>query len=151
MIGYKDDLWRRNHETITALRIHAGDFDPHYPTSIAYTPLPRAALETFLRQRGMLDSKPHFVHTGLLNSGTLLDSRSALGWFGDCGGRAGSNLVFQWHRMQGDLGSRVLRGRRLGATARCLRRSLAHDHSSVLPRSCFRWSLPCAAPSCSVP
>jgi len=62
-----DDFWRRNHETIAALRLHATDFNPHYPTAVAYTPLPRAALEAFLRQRGMLDIKPQFLHTGFLN------------------------------------------------------------------------------------
>jgi hypothetical protein len=65
-----DDLWRRNHDTISALQLHAPDFDSHYPTSIAYTPLPRSALEAFLAQRGLLSKVPRwgsFFHSGFLN------------------------------------------------------------------------------------
>ncbi|KAF8168145.1 hypothetical protein B0H34DRAFT_48390 [Crassisporium funariophilum] len=65
-----DDLWRRNHDTISGLELYASDFNPHYATSIAYTPLPRAALESFLIQRGLLHSKPRwndFFHAGFLN------------------------------------------------------------------------------------
>ncbi|KAI0052847.1 hypothetical protein FA95DRAFT_1579834 [Auriscalpium vulgare] len=65
-----DDFWRRNYDTIHALRLHAADFDPHYPTSIAYTPLPRAALESFLVQRGLFHPVPKwgdFLHHGFLN------------------------------------------------------------------------------------
>ncbi|KAL0581635.1 hypothetical protein V5O48_000451 [Marasmius crinis-equi] len=65
-----DDLWRRNHDTIAGLRLHATDFNPHYPSSIAYTPLPRPALEAFLIQRNLLAKKPRwgdFFHTGFLN------------------------------------------------------------------------------------
>ncbi|KAH9936996.1 uncharacterized protein B0H18DRAFT_925256 [Fomitopsis serialis] len=67
---YWDDLWRRNYNTISALQKHASDFDPHYPSSIAYTPLPRAALEAFLTQRGLLHKKAKwddFFDAGLLN------------------------------------------------------------------------------------
>jgi len=66
----QDDLWRRNCDTISALRKHEPDFNPHYMTSIAYTPLPRAALEAFLTQRGLLHKKPKFFdcfHAGFLN------------------------------------------------------------------------------------
>ncbi|KAL4242145.1 hypothetical protein ABKN59_001961 [Abortiporus biennis] len=65
-----DDLWRRNHDTIGAMEKYAKDFNPHYPTSITYTPLPRAALEAFLTQRGLLNKKPKFFdffHAGFLN------------------------------------------------------------------------------------
>ncbi|KAJ2920362.1 hypothetical protein MD484_g194, partial [Candolleomyces efflorescens] len=65
-----DDLWRRNHDTISGLKKHEPDFNPHYKTSIAYTPLPRAALESFLTQRGLLHKKPKFmdcIHSGFLN------------------------------------------------------------------------------------
>ncbi|PPQ62841.1 hypothetical protein CVT24_000535 [Panaeolus cyanescens] len=65
-----DDLWRRNHDTISGLQTHAKDFNPHYRTSIAYTPLPRQVLESFLTQRGLLHSKPKwsdFFHAGFLN------------------------------------------------------------------------------------
>ncbi|KAJ6519781.1 hypothetical protein C8R45DRAFT_952705 [Mycena sanguinolenta] len=61
-----DDLWRRNHDTIRGLELHASDFDPHYPTSIAYTPLPRPALVAFLTQRGLY-GKQQFFHSGFLN------------------------------------------------------------------------------------
>ncbi|KAI0778259.1 hypothetical protein BD413DRAFT_103537 [Trametes elegans] len=66
----QDDLWRRNWDAIKGLNKHATDFNPHYPTSIAYTPLPRAALESFLTQRGLLHKKPKFgdfFHAGFLN------------------------------------------------------------------------------------
>ena len=66
----QDDLWRRNHETIVALNIHAPDFNPHYPTSIAYRPLPRAALEGFLGQRGLFcknGGRADVIHSGVLN------------------------------------------------------------------------------------
>lgn len=65
-----DDFWRRNHDTISALSKHAPDFDPHYPTSIAYNPLPRAALENFLTQRGLFNQKPKltdWIYHGFLN------------------------------------------------------------------------------------
>ncbi|KDQ13737.1 hypothetical protein BOTBODRAFT_111078 [Botryobasidium botryosum FD-172 SS1] len=65
-----DDLWRRNRDTISSLQTHAQDFNPYYPTSIAYRPLPRAALETFLIERGVLATKSKWqksIHSGLLN------------------------------------------------------------------------------------
>ncbi|KIY64816.1 hypothetical protein CYLTODRAFT_357890 [Cylindrobasidium torrendii FP15055 ss-10] len=65
-----DDLWRRNHDTIKALETHAADFNPWYPTSIAYTPLPRPALEAFLSQRGLMSKMPKkmdVLHVGFLN------------------------------------------------------------------------------------
>lgn len=66
----QDDLWRRNHDTISGLEFHAADFNPHFVTSIAFRPLPRAALESFLIQRGLLHSSPNwgdFFHAGFLN------------------------------------------------------------------------------------
>jgi len=65
-----DDFWRRNSVTIGRLKQYASDFNPHYPSSIAYTPLPRAALESFLTQRGLLNRKPKrgdFIDNGFLN------------------------------------------------------------------------------------
>ncbi|RDB29648.1 hypothetical protein Hypma_015565 [Hypsizygus marmoreus] len=64
-----DDLWRRNYDTIGGLQRHAADFNPHYPTSIAYTPLPRAALEAFLVQRGLMSKAKSngFFTSGFLN------------------------------------------------------------------------------------
>lgn len=67
---FQDDFWRRNSDTIGKLRQYASDFDPHYPSSIAYTPLPRAALESFLTQRGLLNRRPKrgdFIDNGFLN------------------------------------------------------------------------------------
>lgn len=65
-----DDLWRRNNNAIKGLQLHVSDFDPHYPTSIAYHPLPRPALEAFLTQRGLLHKVAQwgdFFHSGFLN------------------------------------------------------------------------------------
>ncbi|KAG8742758.1 hypothetical protein FRC10_000925 [Ceratobasidium sp. 414] len=68
-----DDYWRRNKATIASLATHRSDFDPHYPTSIAYNPLSRAALEAFLKQRGLWSATPtwygnwYWFHTGLIN------------------------------------------------------------------------------------
>ncbi|CDO71626.1 hypothetical protein BN946_scf184911.g96 [Trametes cinnabarina] len=65
-----DDLWRRNWDAISGLSKYATDFNPHYPTSIAYMPLPRSALESFLAQRGLFHKNPKhgdFFHAGFLN------------------------------------------------------------------------------------
>ncbi|PIL31892.1 hypothetical protein GSI_06596 [Ganoderma sinense ZZ0214-1] len=65
-----DDLWRRNYDAIEGLAKYETDFNPHYPTSVAYAPLPRAALENFLTQRGLLNKMPKFFdffHAGFLN------------------------------------------------------------------------------------
>ncbi|KAF9787179.1 hypothetical protein BJ322DRAFT_706318 [Thelephora terrestris] len=65
-----DDFWRKNYETIKAIQIHATDFNPHYPTSIAYRPLSRPVLEQFLTQRGLFKAKPvrkMTFHHGFLN------------------------------------------------------------------------------------
>ncbi|TRM60170.1 hypothetical protein BD626DRAFT_408024 [Schizophyllum amplum] len=65
-----DDFWRRNRDAVKALNTHAKDFNPHYPTCVAYTPLARPVLETFLIQRGLM-SKPRrrgdLFHSGFLN------------------------------------------------------------------------------------
>ena len=66
----QDDFWRRNHETIKAIRIHETDFNPHYPTSIAYRPLSRPVLEQFLIQRGLFKvnrGRTTTFHHGFLN------------------------------------------------------------------------------------
>ncbi|KAF9453858.1 hypothetical protein P691DRAFT_771149 [Macrolepiota fuliginosa MF-IS2] len=65
-----DDFWRRNHGTISPLSKYASDFNPHYPSSIAYTPLPRSVLEGFLAQRGLFNQKAKWndwIHHGFLN------------------------------------------------------------------------------------
>lgn len=67
---FQDDLWRRNNATVSSLKTHATDFDPSYPSSIAYRLLPRAALEAFLIQRGLMSKKggwTDFIHSGILN------------------------------------------------------------------------------------
>jgi hypothetical protein len=66
---FQDDFWRRNHDTVTALNTYERDFNPHFADSIAYRPLPRPALATFLAQRGMLSSKKAWlpIHQGFLN------------------------------------------------------------------------------------
>ena len=51
---------------MAALERYDTDFNPYYPSSIAYTPLPRPVLESFLTQRGLL-SWNNFFHAGLLN------------------------------------------------------------------------------------
>lgn len=55
---------------MAALELHAVDFNPWYPTSIAYTPLPRPALESFLIQRGLMSKtsqRMDLFHSGFLN------------------------------------------------------------------------------------
>ena len=48
-----DELWRKNSPDFKQLRTHRRAFSPHYPTSIAYRPMPRAQLEKFLQGRGL--------------------------------------------------------------------------------------------------
>ncbi|KAJ3871562.1 hypothetical protein F5051DRAFT_433758 [Lentinula edodes] len=65
------DLWRRYHDTISNLQLHEVDFNPYYPTSIAYTPLPRPILESFLTQCGLLSTpskRGDFFHCGFLST-----------------------------------------------------------------------------------
>ncbi|CAE6475333.1 unnamed protein product [Rhizoctonia solani] len=68
-----DDFWRRNKSTVKALKTHYLDFNPQYPTSIAYRPLPRPTLEAFLRQRGLWSTSSSWsgnwwwLHTGFIN------------------------------------------------------------------------------------
>ncbi|KAF8316174.1 hypothetical protein DL93DRAFT_2154964 [Clavulina sp. PMI_390] len=68
-----DDFWRRNHATVKALTLHEPDFNPWYPSSIAYQLLPRAALDAFLLQRGLLtaESRSWFKSSGALHSGLV--------------------------------------------------------------------------------
>ncbi|KAL1738517.1 hypothetical protein HDZ31DRAFT_78301, partial [Schizophyllum fasciatum] len=65
-----DDFWRRNRDAVKALNTHSRDFNPHYATCIAYTPLSRPVLESFLIQRGLM-SRPgrrsDLFHSGFLN------------------------------------------------------------------------------------
>jgi hypothetical protein len=63
-----DDIWRRNHNTITQLEACAVDFSPVYRTSICYRPMQRTQLEAFLKERGLW---PAPGQKGFFNPGTL--------------------------------------------------------------------------------
>lgn len=63
-----DDIWRRNHRTISQLEQHEEDFSPAYRTSICYTPMTRAKLREFLDQRGLW---PKARKKGFFNDGVL--------------------------------------------------------------------------------
>ncbi|KAJ7103568.1 hypothetical protein B0H15DRAFT_812784 [Mycena belliarum] len=127
-----DDLWRRNHDTISGLLLHAYDFDPHYPTSIAYRPLPRAALESFLVQRGMF-SKRHFFHSGFLNKIYLRlndtvfhgSSRAIMFHLGDHASELNMDEVDMETLAQSST---------LGTGP-----GTDHDASSIRPRAAYRW------------
>lgn len=65
-----DDIWRRNADVITHMRTHSQDFDPHYSSCIAYTPLSRANMEAFLVVRGLFSPTRNtraWFHPGILN------------------------------------------------------------------------------------
>lgn len=87
----QDDFWRRNHDTVPPLSLHEADFNPWFASSIAYTPLPRAALEAFLVQRGLMSKIPKrrdFLNPGILNkiylrlNDTVFRESSRVGDFG---------------------------------------------------------------------
>lgn len=46
-----DDLWRQNNGDFAGLRNHPQTFSPHFPTSIAYTPMSRIKLEALLKSK----------------------------------------------------------------------------------------------------
>ncbi|KAK7064260.1 hypothetical protein R3P38DRAFT_3301834 [Favolaschia claudopus] len=126
-----DDLWRRNHDTIRGLEVHATDFDPHYPTSIAYRPLPRPALEAFLTQRGLF-SKQQVFHSGFLNKLYLRlndtvfhGSRAILFHLGDHASELEMGEVDRETQAQ----SSIL-GTGVGTD---------HDAVSIVPRPTYRW------------
>ncbi|KAJ6621702.1 hypothetical protein B0H10DRAFT_1789676 [Mycena sp. CBHHK59/15] len=127
-----DDLWRRNHDTISGLSLHAFDFDPHYPTSIAYRPLPRAALEAFLAQRGLF-SKQQFFHSGFLNKLYLRLNETVF---------HGSSRAIMFHI--GDHTSE-LEMEDVDVEAQAQTSTLGtgvgtdHDASSIRPRPAYRW------------
>ncbi|KAJ6509497.1 hypothetical protein C8R47DRAFT_1098906 [Mycena vitilis] len=127
-----DDLWRRNHDSIRGFSLHAPDFDPHYPTSIAYRPLPRAALESFLTQRGLL-SKQGFFHSGFLNK---MYSRLNETVF------RGTSRAIMFH--VGDHASELEMGEvdmETQGQASTLGTGVGTDHdaSSIIPRPTYRW------------
>ncbi|KAJ7225550.1 hypothetical protein GGX14DRAFT_421095 [Mycena pura] len=127
-----DDLWRRNHDTIRGLSLHASDFDPHYPTSVAYRPLPRASLEAFLTQRGLF-SKQNVFHSGLLNKVYLRlneivfrgSSQAILFYLGDHASE------FDMEEVDVEtMGPSSTLGTGAGTD---------HDASSIRPRPAYRW------------
>ncbi|KAF7347866.1 hypothetical protein MVEN_01544400 [Mycena venus] len=126
-----DDLWRRNHDTLRGLELHATDFDPHYPTSIAYTPLPRAALEAFLTQRGLLGKQLAF-HSGFLNKLYLRlndtvfhGSRAIMFHLGDHASELEMGEVdLETQGQASTLGTGV---------------GTDHDAASIIPRPTYRW------------
>ncbi|KAJ7487562.1 hypothetical protein B0H11DRAFT_2013877 [Mycena galericulata] len=132
-----DDLWRRNHDTIRGLSLHASDFDPHYPTSIAYRPLPRAALESFLTQRGLF-SKQQFIHSGFLNILYLRlndivfrgSSRAIMLHLGDNASELDMEEVDMDPRAQSQAARLSTLGTGVGTDA---------DASSIRPRPEYRW------------
>lgn len=68
-----DDFYRQNGQDYKVLRCderhNAKYFDPKFPTSIAYQPMPRSDLETFLKHRGAWKQggRKGVIHNGLLN------------------------------------------------------------------------------------
>lgn len=64
-----DDFWRKNSQDYTLLRSHRRFFSPSYPTSIAYRPMSRTALEKFLKKKGLWiqEGSKGFINRGLLN------------------------------------------------------------------------------------
>ncbi|KAJ7706220.1 hypothetical protein B0H17DRAFT_919193 [Mycena rosella] len=127
-----DDLWRRNYDTISGLTLHASDFDPHYPTSIAYRPLPRAALESFLVQRGML-SKQHFFHSGLLNKLYLRLNETVFHGFS-----RGITFHVGNHTSELDMEEVDVETQAQGSTLGT-GPGTDHDASSIRPRPAYRW------------
>lgn len=63
-----DDLWRQNGRDYRTLRLHRRALCPHYPSSIAYRPMPRSELERFLDERGLWQ---HHGAKGVINRGTM--------------------------------------------------------------------------------
>jgi hypothetical protein len=144
-----DDVWRRNHASISGLELHAPDFNPHYATSIAYSPLPRAALEQFLVQRGVMSKTPKrrdFFHHGLLNklyirlNDCVFDGRSSkVVWFHMGDAESGldmdgvDSLAQRQHRDANPPGSKLLNSI-LGTGG-----GTDHDADSINPRHTYLW------------
>lgn len=64
-----DEIWRLNSNDYSLLRKYRRSFSPQYPTSIAYRPMTRQALEQFLHKRGLW--KKHGAVGGPFNRGLL--------------------------------------------------------------------------------
>ncbi|PWN32852.1 uncharacterized protein FA14DRAFT_110116, partial [Meira miltonrushii] len=66
-----DDFWRQNNGDYAALQSNAQLFSPQYPTSIAYTPMPRKKLEELLKSKTGIwratNAKKGIVDQGLIN------------------------------------------------------------------------------------
>ncbi|KAG6911998.1 hypothetical protein DXG01_000246 [Tephrocybe rancida] len=132
-----DDLWRRNHVTTPGLKRYASDFNPYYPTSIAYTPLPRAVLETFLSQRSLFSKTGSW--TTLFTPGFLNKIYLRLN---DTVFRSSSKEI-KFHVGQGsterdmmevDLETRVGQASSIGTGA-----GTNHDDSWIQTRPQYRW------------
>lgn len=132
-----DDIWRRNHDTVRGLERHASDFNPHYPRSIAYTPLPRASMESFLAQRGLFSKNPRstaFFTSGFLNKLYLrlndavfrASSRAVMFHIGD----GPTELEMDQVDVETQGQSSTLLGTGGGTD---------HDASSIPPRPVYRW------------
>ncbi|KAJ3883366.1 hypothetical protein F5051DRAFT_391948 [Lentinula edodes] len=133
-----DDLWRRNHDTISNLQLHEVDFNPYYPTSIAYTPLSRPILESFLIQRGLLSTpskRGDFFHCGFLNKLYLRLNETAF---------RGSSKVILFH-LGDDKSELDMDGVDLEIQMEGLSSMLGtgggtdHDDSSIIVRPEYKW------------
>ncbi|KIK70943.1 hypothetical protein GYMLUDRAFT_66152 [Collybiopsis luxurians FD-317 M1] len=133
-----DDLWRRNYDTISNLRLHETDFNPYYPSSIAYTPLPRAVLESFLMQRGLLSTpskQSDFFHSGFLNKLYLRLNEAAF---------RGSSKVILFHlgddKSELDMDGVDLEIQLEGPSSMFgTGGGTDHDDSSIIVRPAYRW------------
>ncbi|KAJ4486079.1 hypothetical protein J3R30DRAFT_3443672 [Lentinula aciculospora] len=133
-----DDFWRRNYDTISKLRLHEVDFNPYYPTSIAYTPLPRPILESFLIQRGLLSmpsKRKEFLHSGFLNKLYLRLNETAF---------HGSSKIILFH-LGDDKSELDMDGIDLEIQTEGLSSMLGtgggtdHDDSSIIVRPEYKW------------
>jgi hypothetical protein len=133
-----DDLWRRNYDTISNLRLHATDFNPYYPSSIAYNPLPRPILESFLTQRGLLSTPPKqgdFFHSGFLNKVYLRLNETAF---------RGSSKAILFHlgddKSELDMDGIDLEIQTEGPASRMgTGGGTDHDDSSIIVRPAYKW------------
>ncbi|KAJ3779177.1 hypothetical protein FB446DRAFT_782719 [Lentinula raphanica] len=133
-----DDLWRRNHDTISNLRLHEVDFNPYYPTSIAYTPLPRPILESFLIQRGLMSTPSKhsdFLYSGFLNKLYLRLNQTAF---------RGSSKVILFHlgddRSEHDMESIDVEIQMEGLSSMLgTGGGTDHDDSSIIVRPEYKW------------
>ncbi|KAJ3799908.1 hypothetical protein GGU11DRAFT_775291 [Lentinula aff. detonsa] len=133
-----DDLWRRNYDTISNLRLHEVDFNPYYPSSIAYTPLPRPILESFLIQRGLMSTpakRGDLFYGGFLNKLYLRLNETAF---------HGSSKIILFH-LGDDKSELDMEGIDLEIQMEGLSSMLGtgggtdHDDSSIIVRPEYKW------------